>query len=549
MNSCLFGCRQILITAFSAVAFLLSGCGDIPGLDTVTGLFSSSDEKDTSSFGDRKRKTKPEGPVKFTLGDRYTFDNPVERWEIVAIKGEKVYWRSDLGERRITGFDPLLPPQEWYGRSNGKGRRLIRDKEGALFPPRIGASLKFRATVTTDKPPFGWEHNWECRVTDEETLDTLGGPFKTYIVKCGHEGASEITYHYAPKVGNYLVRRTKRLDGEPDSVRNLLSFERADGTVVAGIVADRRAARPKRPAALKPTAPKKVSKPKPAGTKPLPPKVKLPKEGSPARAVNPRPGVAPKTTVPDAIASLGLTEPIFGGRATPPRPDAANVPKTGARVAPQSATARKPEPPPAPAAKPKIAAPSPKKPQTAKRASRVPPAPVLGPRATAPSVKFAPRARVPVPPPPPLTKKSALPAPAAAKPRVPPPPTTKKTAAPSPALRNSRVPPPPIAVRAPPTVPKAPVAAPAIPSPPRAPPGDSIHLASYRSEAAAKQGWETLVSKNDDLLGALKREIRKVAVAGKGTYFRLYAGPVASSSIAGLCRKLNSRGVFCSPAS
>ena len=421
-----------------------------------------------------------------------------------------------------------MPPQQWYGRTKGKGRRLIRDKEGALFPIRVGASLKFRATVTTDKPPFGWEHDWECRVTDEETLETLGGPFETFVVKCGHDGVDQITYHYSPKVGNYLAQRTKSLDGRPDSVRNLLSFERADGTVVAGIVVDRRAQSPKRTAAATPAVPKKLPETKLANKVPLRPKVEIQQARATARAVNPKQGSRAETTVSDAIASLGLTEPKFGGRAAAPTAVVESARKSEAGATSPRTRTLKPAPAPVPAAKPKTTAPAPKRAQPVKRVSRAPSAPTLGPRAASPAVKFAPRARVPVPPPPLVAKKTAPSAPAAPK---------------------SRVPPPPIAVKAPPAVPKAPVIAPAIPSPPRAPPVDSVHLASYRSAAAAKQGWTALTNKNDDVLGALKPEIRKVEVAGKGTYYRLYAGPVASSSVAGLCRKLNSRGVFCSPAS
>jgi len=534
MNRCPIRLRKIPSAAITAIALLLAGCGDIPGLDTVTGLFSSSDEKASSSIDGRTDGTKKNGPIKFTLGDRYTFDNPVERWEVVAIKGEKIYWRSDLGERQITGFDPLLPPLEWYSRSKGKGRRLIRDKEGALFPIRVGASLKFRATVTTDMPPFGWEHDWECRVTDEKTLETLGGPFEIFVVKCGHGGAERITYHYAPKVGNYLVRLTKRSDGKPDSVRNLLSFERAGGTVVAGIVVDRRAQSPKRTAAATPIGSKKLPSPKLAAPT--------------VRPINPKPGSGLKTADFDAIASLGLTEPKFGGRAAPPEPVAVKVPKTEPRAATKRAEVSKPVPPPP---KPKTAAPPPNRLQTAKRSVKRPTAQVLGPRAASPRVKFVPRARVPVPPPPlakkpvPVAKKSA---PAAKKP-VPvaknPAPAAQKL---EPEIRKSRVPPPPIVVKAP-VIPKASIVPPAVPVAPNAVPANSVHLASYRSAAAAKKGWTELLDKNDDLLGPLKSKIRKIEVAGKGTYFRLYAGPVSSSSTAVLCRELNSRGVFCSPAS
>tara|TARA_Y100000588_G_scaffold369417_1_gene438403 strand:- start:1228 stop:1518 length:291 start_codon:yes stop_codon:yes gene_type:complete len=95
-------------------------------------------------------------------------------------------------------------------------------------------------------------------------------------------------------------------------------------------------------------------------------------------------------------------------------------------------------------------------------------------------------------------------------------------------------------------VPKPPTAA---PPPPGLSGGSVVYLASYRSQAAAKQGWTALKDKHGDLLNGLKPEVRQVEVTGKGRYYRLYAGPVSPTSVAGLCRELNGRGAFCAPAS
>lgn len=572
------------------LALLLAGCSNVPALDSVTGLFSRESKSDTPDS-----ESATGAPVRFTLGDRYTFDNPIERWEVVAIKGEKVYWRSDLGERQVTGFNPLLPPRQWFGRDKGKGRRLIRDQEGALFPIKVGATLKFRSTVTTDRPPFGWEHEWTCRVTGEEALQTLGGQFETYIVKCGHESPDLITYRYAPKVGNYLVRRAKSADGKPDSVRNLLSFERADGTVVAGIVANLPGTQAKAPPAASGLpravqAPVKVPEQAKKAQKntAVPQQHAAPRPAPASRSVNPRPGTATAaTTVSDAVAALTLTEPKFGGRSKPPRPLPTPVVdrvradgSLAARPAPVAPVTKStvPLPAPGPVAAPPVPGkaspanratrvpppapktvavpPVPKKVTPARRATRVPPPPVLGPRSASGSAKLAPRGRVPVPPPPVRKAVPAVPAPS-----VPPPPAIARATVPKP---PSVVPPPPVAVKAAPTVPKppsavppppvaakrapvVPKASPVVPSPPSSP-GNAVHLASYRSNAAAEQGWAALKTENDDLLGNLKPQIKQVAVEGKGTFYRLYAGPIPSISIADFCRKLNGRGVFCSPA-
>ena len=545
--------RRYLTPICGAIALALAGCSDVPGLDRVTGLFSSDKGEgpigSVAGAGDQTAG----GPIKFTVGDRYTYDNPVERWEVVSIRGDRVYWRSDLGERQITGFNPLLPPQEWFGRTRGKGRRLIRDTKGALFPLKVGAALEYRSTVTTDRPPFGWEHKWKCAVTGTETVKTLGGPFETFVIKCGHKQPKLVTYHYAPKVGNYLVRRVKDPDGGLDSVRSLLSFERADGTVVAGIVPDRAAqatqqqasaakssqskavqkappnlgkapsAKPKQTQTPVPKAEKAVSSPpRLAKAKLAPSKPAAAPVADTKRTINPPSGTAAGVTVPDALASLTLSEPKFGGRATPPTPlpekNAGRAPAARSALVPPVTRRPFPRTAPKPVARPVVA----KKVPAAPRGSRVPPPSVLGPRAVAPGRRFSSRARVPVPPPP-IVAKPSVPAP-----------------------KPARVPPPPIAAKPAPMVPKPPTAA---PPPPGLSGGSVVYLASYRSQAAAKQGWTALKDKHGDLLNGLKPEVRQVEVTGKGTYYRLYAGPVSPTSVAGLCRELNGRGAFCAPAS
>lgn len=215
---------------------MLAGCSYAPSLGAVAELFSPGKNVSSTVLGANDGKSASRQSIIFTVGDRYTFDNPVEHWEVVAVRGENVFWRSDSGERQVTDFNPLLPPKEWSGGIHGKGKRFIRDKEGALFPMKVGATMKFRSTVTTDRPPFGWEHNWTCEVSGTETFKTRGGSLETFVVTCGHNDPDVITYNYAPKVGNYLIRRLKNLDDTVYTVRNLLSFERADGSVLAGIV-------------------------------------------------------------------------------------------------------------------------------------------------------------------------------------------------------------------------------------------------------------------------------------------------------------------------
>ncbi|MSO53851.1 MAG: SPOR domain-containing protein [Rhodospirillales bacterium] len=80
----------------------------------------------------------------------------------------------------------------------------------------------------------------------------------------------------------------------------------------------------------------------------------------------------------------------------------------------------------------------------------------------------------------------------------------------------------------------------------------AIHLASYKSQQAADRGWAQIRRAHAALLGELKHEVSRINLgAGKGVFFRLRAGPLATQEAASeLCQKLKSRRQFCetSPA-
>ena len=80
-------------------------------------------------------------------------------------------------------------------------------------------------------------------------------------------------------------------------------------------------------------------------------------------------------------------------------------------------------------------------------------------------------------------------------------------------------------------------------------PQPAVHLASYRSRKQAERGWSQLKRAHGALLGGLDSQVTPVNLgAGKDTYFRLKAGPVANKGAAvDLCRKLKRRRQYCEP--
>lgn len=77
--------------------------------------------------------------------------------------------------------------------------------------------------------------------------------------------------------------------------------------------------------------------------------------------------------------------------------------------------------------------------------------------------------------------------------------------------------------------------------------GPVLHLASFRSEASAKQGWQEVLERNKATLGAFKPIIRRVDLGeGRGIFYRLMTGSFGSMAEAeGICVKLKQNNQFC----
>ena len=115
--------------------------------------------------------------------------------------------------------------------------------------------------------------------------------------------------------------------------------------------------------------------------------------------------------------------------------------------------------------------------------------------------------------------------------------TIERTLAPPPPPRPAATPPGPVAVAPPGAAPSG-------------GPRPAVHIASYRSEEAARNGWMQLRRAHQALLGNLQPDIARVNLgSGKGVFFRLMAGPLPSQADADrICRELKARRQFCDTA-
>lgn len=75
--------------------------------------------------------------------------------------------------------------------------------------------------------------------------------------------------------------------------------------------------------------------------------------------------------------------------------------------------------------------------------------------------------------------------------------------------------------------------------------GYQIQVGSVRTPDAANAEWGRLKRNFPDTLGALTMSSRKVELAGKGTYYRIQAGPLNEKGAKTACDRLKAEGASC----
>ena len=415
----------------------------LAGCESVSGLFGDTPATAVAQVAEKTDAS--QRPI-FSIGDRYRFDNPEITWEVTAVHGERVYWRSAGGDEQVTSSNPLLPAFAWQSTRRGSGQRIISNRRGDLFPLKIGARMSFRSTVSTDKPPFGWEFEWSCEVVEKQDITVPAGAFDSFRVLCGRQGSRELTFYYVPEIGHYARMEAVGSDGKKTATRNLIAYEHGETSVSAVDT-------------TLPTA--EIVSPAQKGGGIYQP---LPTTGSQTQPVD----ASVTSRTPNFAVEGSQTVSVF----KPPDPslkkkiDIAKLPAFGlekASPSPESASLSRQG-------------------QVEARAASIP-APAGTTTASAP-----------------LTTASPILAPK----------STSK----------------PLATKS--TVDRAVL----------------VHLASYRDSEAARRGWLALRRQYSPLFDGLDPEIQRVALTGKGIYYRLYAVSLPSPSAAqAFCTQLKKRGL------
>ncbi len=212
-----------LVSALRTIRRLVVG---ILAIVPLGGCVTWGDVKGVFAWGGRGASVAGAPLPVYETGDSFTFGEPPATWTVVAVKGNRVTWRNDSGDEQVTSRNPLLPALEWRSARFGSGRRVISDTAGALFPMRVGAFMRFKSTVTTDAPPYGWVYTWTCRVVDRQRVAGPAGPVDTFKVVCARLGSkrNDIVFYYAPAIGHYVLKESRQANGQGAIVRQLMAY-------------------------------------------------------------------------------------------------------------------------------------------------------------------------------------------------------------------------------------------------------------------------------------------------------------------------------------
>jgi cell division septation protein DedD len=72
-----------------------------------------------------------------------------------------------------------------------------------------------------------------------------------------------------------------------------------------------------------------------------------------------------------------------------------------------------------------------------------------------------------------------------------------------------------------------------------------VQLGAVRAADQADKEWLRIQKANADLLGALKSDIVRVELEGKGTFWRVRAAPLSEQAARQLCAELTARSQGC----
>jgi hypothetical protein len=72
-----------------------------------------------------------------------------------------------------------------------------------------------------------------------------------------------------------------------------------------------------------------------------------------------------------------------------------------------------------------------------------------------------------------------------------------------------------------------------------------VHLGSWRTAIEAAKGWDRIQKRAGKTMDGLSPRVVPANLPGRGTFYRLWVGPVLKASAGRLCAQLQSRRIDC----
>lgn len=177
-------------------------------------------------------------------GETFRFADGRE-FRVAEIGPNQIVWMTADGARQAGSRDIFLPLSEG---TDGRTRftRVVTDRQGELWPPRVGRSSVFRASLRsggTETPEL-----WSCTLREMAVVEIRLGRFEVFPVACDvlrGSGAARQTEtsvsYYAPRL-RYFVRLERHDAAGRTVVTDLTDLLTVDSPLPAPALARRDAA-------------------------------------------------------------------------------------------------------------------------------------------------------------------------------------------------------------------------------------------------------------------------------------------------------------------
>jgi hypothetical protein len=177
----------------------------------------------------------------YQKGTTFVYSNGT--WEtVLANSPARVTWRDHRGYVSSGSADFTRRRAEWQTKTRKGSRQFAARKDlwikhkTSLWPLQIGNEANYSETGTWQRQgetENSYKANWSCEVVGTERVSVMAGEFDTWKIICKRYAGTRFsaksrlreikTWHYAPKVGHYVLAARQYFTGKASQRLELLA--------------------------------------------------------------------------------------------------------------------------------------------------------------------------------------------------------------------------------------------------------------------------------------------------------------------------------------